>query len=380
MGPLSGLKVVEIEGIGPAPMCAMLLADLGAQVLRISRKTPSGLGRPRPLKYNLPMRNRRVIALDLKSPDAVELVLDLASRSDVLIEGFRPGVMERLGLGPEVCLKRNEKLIYGRMTGWGQSGPLKDAAAHDLNYIAVTGALNQIGRRGQPPTQPLNLVGDFGGGALYFAFGIMSAVYERQTSGRGQVVDAAIVDGVASLLTSLYGMHAGGLVTERGTNPTDSGSHFANCYQCADDKWISICAIEAKFYEELLKLVGLDASDMPAQWDRAGWDQNHALFTDLFRKRTSDEWCRLLEGKDVCFAPVLTLDDAPRHPHLSARGTFIEVDGVVQPAPAPRFSRSVPATPTPPEAPAESTAQAALVGWMDDEETQRWAERGLFRQ
>lgn len=378
MGPLTGLKVIEIEGIGPAPMCAMLLADLGAQVLRIARKTPSGLGRPRPLRFNLPMRNRKAVALDLKDAQSVEFVLSLIENADVLIEGFRPGVMERLGLGPDVCHVRNERLVYGRMTGWGQSGPLKDAAAHDINYIAVTGALNQIGRRGQPPTQPLNLVGDFGGGALYLAFGIMSALYERQSSGRGQVIDAAIVDGVASLLTSLFGMNAGGLVSERGTNPTDSGSYFSNTYQCADGKWIAIGAIETKFHDELLRLLELDPKTLPAQWDRSGWDKTHALFTELFRKRTREQWCSLLEGKDVCFAPVLSLDEAPKHPHLRARGAFIEVDGIVQPAPAPRFSRSIPGIPTPPEAPNQSGVESALAGWISEVEISRWVDLGIF--
>jgi len=378
MGPLKGLKVLEIEGIGPVPMCAMLLADLGAQVMRISRKTPTSLGRPRPLRYNLPMRNRRAIPLDLKDPEAVELVLTLVGKADVLLEGFRPGVMERLALGPEVCLGRNERLVYGRMTGWGQSGPLKNVAGHDINYIALTGALHQIGRRGQPPTQPLNLVGDFGGGAMYLAFGVMSALYERQSSGRGQVVDAAIVDGVASLLTSLYGLNAAGLVSERGTNATDSGSYFSNCYQCADGKWIAIGPIEAKFHDRLLQLLGLDRASLPAQWDRTGWDKNHALFSDLFRQRSRDEWCELLEREDVCFSPVLSLQEAPQHPHLRERGTFIEVDGIVQPAPAPRFSRSVPKTPTQPEAPDASTAGKVLLEWLSEAEVQSWLDRGVF--
>jgi len=324
------------------------------------------------------MRNRRAIAVDLKDRQAIEFVLSLVESADVLIEGFRPGVMERLGLGPDVCLSRNKRLIYGRMTGWGQSGPLKDTAAHDINYIALTGALNQIGRRGQPPTQPLNLVGDFGGGALYLAFGIMSALYERNTSGEGQVIDAAIVDGVASLLTSLYGMNAGGLVSERGTNPTDSGSYFSNSYQCADGKWVAIGAIETKFHDELVRLMGLDPAALPPQWDRAHWDEMHALFTNVFRQRTRDEWCAIMEGKDVCFAPVLSLDEAPDHPHFKARGTFIEVDGIVQPAPAPRFSRSVPETPTAPEAPNQSGVEVALKGWMSDAEIARLKATGLF--
>jgi len=378
MGPLSGLKIVEIEGIGPAPMCTMLLADLGANVLRIGRKQASGLGRPRPLRFNLPMRNRKAIALDLKQPQAKEVVLSLVEGADVLIEGFRPGVMERIGLGPDVCLERNPRLVYGRMTGWGQSGPLSNAAGHDINYIALTGALNQIGRHGQPPTQPLNLVGDFGGGALYLAFGIMSALFERQSSGKGQVVDAAIVDGVASLLTSLYGLYAAGLVSERGTNPTDTGSHFYDTYQCADGKWISVGAIETKFYEELVRLLGIDPQSLSPQWDNKGWSKNKAIFTQAFKTRTRDEWCALLEGTDACFAPALTLDEAPEHPHLKARGTFIEIDGIVQPAPAPRFSRTPAGKPTGPESTAPETVASALADWLPASEVTKAIKRGLF--
>jgi alpha-methylacyl-CoA racemase len=367
MGPLHGLKVVEMSAIGPVPMCCMLLADLGATVLRVDRQTPSNLGRPRPLRYNLPFRGRKAIPVDLKRPESIELVLTLVEKADVLVEGFRPGVMERLGLGPDACLKRNERLVYGRMTGWGQDGPLALVAGHDLNYIALTGALNAIGRRGQPPTQPLNLVGDFGGGALYLAFGIMSAIYERQSSGRGQVVDAAIVDGVASLMASLHGMNAAGMVSERGTNPTDSGSYYANTYQCADGKWVSICAIEEKFHAELLRLLELDPKTLPAQSDRGGWDKVHALLTDLFKTRTRAQWSDLLEGTDACFAPVLSLDEAPRHPHMAARGTYAEIDGIVQPMPAPRFSRTVPDRPTPPEPPDPARANVALEGWLPQE-------------
>jgi len=364
MGPLHGLKVVEMAAIGPAPMCCMLLADLGATVLRVDRQTPSNLGRPRPLRYNLPFRGRKAIAVDLKRPESVDLVLSLVEKADALVEGFRPGVMERLGLGPDACLQRNQGLVYGRMTGWGQEGPLAQVAGHDLNYIALTGALNAIGRRGQPPTQPLNLVGDFGGGALYLAFGIMSALYERQSSGRGQVVDAAIVDGVASMLTSLHGMHAAGMVGERGTNPTDSGSYFANSYQCADDKWISICAIEEKFHAELLRLLDIDPKTLPAQSDRSGWDRVHAMLTDRFKTRTRAQWCDLLEGTDACFAPVLSLEEAPQHPHMVERGTYAEIDGVVQPMPAPRFSRTVPDKPSSPEPADPAGANAALAGWL----------------
>lgn len=378
MGPLKGLRVVEIAGVGPAPMCCMLLADLGATVLRIDRQTPSNLGRPRPLRYNLPFRGRKAIALDLKRPEAIELTLNLIAVADVVIEGFRPGVMERLGLGPDVCAARNPRLIYGRITGWGQEGPLSQSAAHDLNYIAVTGALNAIGRRGQPPTQPLNLVGDFGGGSLYLALGILSAIYERQSSGKGQVIDAAIVDGVASMLTSLHGLNAAGLVTERGTNPTDSGSYFANSYVCSDGKWISICAIEEKFHAELMRRLGLDTEQLPDQWDRKGWEGMQECLGALFRTRTRQDWCDLLEGTDACFAPVLSIDEAPNHEHAKARGTYGEIDGVVQPMPAPRFSRSVPERPTPPEKADPLRAAEALAGWLPPERIDALKAMNLF--
>jgi alpha-methylacyl-CoA racemase len=365
MGPLSGLKVVELAGIGPGPMCAMLLADLGATVLRIDRPSPSGLGVPRPLKYDLLLRNRSVLALDLKQQSAVELVLRLLEKSDALIEGFRPGVTERLGLGPETCLARNKRLVYGRMTGWGQDGPLAQAAAHDLNYIALTGALHAIGRQGQPPTPPLNLVGDFGGGALYLAFGIMCALFEAGRSGKGQVVDAAIVDGTASLMTSFFGTYGAGLTTDaRGTNATDSGSHFYDVYECADGRFVSLAPIEAKFHAELLQRLEIDPASVPKQWDKAGWPRMKALLAERFRTRTRDEWSALLEGTDACFAPVLSPAEAPGHPHLVARGTFIEVDGVVQPAPAPRFSRSVPETPKPPRPADAESAEAILAPWL----------------
>lgn len=378
MGPLEGMKVIEMAGIGPPPMTAMLLSDLGATVLRIDRPTPSGLGRPRPLRYNLPFRGRKVIALDLKKRDAIELVLELIEKADALIEGFRPGVMERLGLGPDVCQARNKRLVYGRMTGWGQDGPLSQAAGHDINYVALTGALNAIGRRGQPPTPPLNLVGDYGGGALYLAFGIMCALYEQRNSGSGQVVDAAIVDGVASLLVSQYGLNAAGLAAERGTNPTDSGSHFYDTYQCADGKWISIGSIETKFYAELLRKLELTPEELGDQWKPENWPRAQAIVAERFRQKTREEWTAILEGSDVCFAPVLSFDEAPSHPHFVARKSFIEVDGIAQPAPAPRFSRSMPDTPTPPEAPSAATVNEALAGWLDSPRLEKWRRKGVF--
>ena len=375
MGPLKGMKVIELAGIGPGPMCAMLLADLGATVLRIDRKVPIDLGTPRPLKYNLLLRNRKSIALDLKQPAAVELVLNLVSDADGLIEGFRPGVVERLGLGPEACFARNPRLVYGRMTGWGQSGPLAAAAGHDINYIALPGALHSIGRKGEPPTPPLNLLGDYAGGSLYLAMGMLAAVIEARQSGKGQVVDAAIVDGAASLMTSAFGLYAGGLMSlERGTNTSDSGAYFYDVYECADGKLVSIAPIEGRFHAEFLRLMGISADEIGEQRDRENWDRGRAVLTKAFKTRSRAQWCELLEGTDACFAPVLTMAEAPQHEHLRARETFVEVDGVVQPAPAPRFSRSVPEMPTAPEAP---DPERALAGWLTSENIAKLKAEGV---
>ena len=335
MGPLAGIKIVELTGIGPGPMCAMLLADLGATVLRIDRPEPSDLGVPRPLRYDLLLRGRKCLAVDLKHPDGKALALRLIEHADALIEGFRPGVTERLGLGPEDCLARNPRLVYGRVTGWGQEGPLAQAAGHDLNYIALAGAAHAFGRHGQPPTPPLNLIGDFGGGALYLAFGVVCGILEAQRSGRGQIVDAAMVDGAASLMTAFFGMMAAGLGShERGTNILDTGAHFYEVYECADGRWISVAAIEGKFYAELLRRLDIDAATLPQQMDREYWPEAKARLAALFKTRTRDEWCALLEGTDACFAPVLTTDEAPHHPHNAMRRTYVEIDGIVQPAPA----------------------------------------------
>lgn len=340
-GPLQGVKVVELAGIGPGPMCAMLLSDLGAEVIRVDRPVEADLGVPRSRAYNVLNRGRRSIAVDLKHPDGVEVVLGLVEQADALIEGFRPGVTERLGLGPDVCLARNPRLVYGRMTGWGQDGPLAHAAGHDINYIALTGVLDAIGPAGGPPVPPLNLVGDFGGGALYLAFGVCAGIIEARSSGEGQVIDAAMVDGSASLLSAVYGIHgSGGWNAERGTNLLDSGAHFYGTYECADGKWISIGSIEGKFHAELLEKVGLDTTDIPDRFDRSRWPEHKARLTELFASKTRDEWCEIMEGSDVCFAPVLSMAEAPEHPHNAKRGTFVEVEGVVQPGPAPRFSRT----------------------------------------
>jgi alpha-methylacyl-CoA racemase len=354
MGPLAGFKMIEMAGIGPAPMCAMLLADLGATVLRIDRRQPSGLGLPGDARFNIMNRSRHAIAVDLKQPEGVALVLRLVGAADALIEGFRPGVMERLGLGPEPCLARNPKLVYGRMTGWGQTGPLAEAAGHDLNYIALAGVLHSIGRAGQPPTPPLNLVGDFGGGALYLAFGLTCGLLEAQRSGKGQVVDAAMVDGAASLMTMFYALHAAGSFTAaRGENALDSGAFFYDVYECADGKYVSVAPIEDKFLEEFLRRMEIDPAEMPPKMDRRRWPEAKAKLAARFKRKTRDEWCRLLEGSDACFAPVLSLAEAPSHPHNLARQSFVELDGIVQPSPAPRFSRTPAGRPTPPEVPGE---------------------------
>jgi alpha-methylacyl-CoA racemase len=308
-------------------------------------------------------RSRHAIAVDLKKPEGVALVLRLAGAADALIEGFRPGVMERLGLGPEPCLARNPKLVYGRMTGWGQDGPLAQAAGHDLNYIALAGALHSIGRAGQPPTPPLNLVGDFGGGALYLAFGLVCGMLEAQRSGKGQVVDAAMVDGAASLMTLFYALHAAGSFTApRGENVLDSGAFFYDVYECADGKYVSVAPIEDKFLAEFLRRMEIDATEMPPKMDRRRWPEAKATLAARFKRKTRDEWCRLLEGSDACFAPVLSMTEAPSHPHNLARHSFVEIDGIVQPAPAPRFSRTPAARPTPPETPGERGI-ASLAQW-----------------
>ncbi len=363
MGPLAGLKIVEMAGIGPAPMCGMLLADLGATVLRVDRQEPSGLGVLSLTRFQIMHRSRHAIAVDLKRREGVELVLRLVGAADALIEGFRPGVMERLGLGPEPCLKRNPKLVYGRMTGWGQDGPMAQAAGHDLNYISLAGVAHSIGRAGGPPTPPLNLIGDFGGGALYLALGVACGLVEAQRSGKGQVVDAAMVDGAASLASMFFGMHAAGQFTmTRGENILDSGAFFYEVYECKDGKYVSLASIEDKFLAEFLRLMEIDPAEMPAKMDRKRWPEAKAKLAARFKTRTREEWCRLLEGSDACFAPVLSLEEAPSHPHNVARGTFIEVDGIVQPAPAPRFSRTHSAKPTPPETPGER-GNASLTQW-----------------
>ncbi len=356
MGPLAGIRIVEFAGIGPGPMAAMLCADLGADVIRLDRLTPSGLGIDMSTRFAVLTRSRPSVALDLKHPDGRALALDLIGKADALIEGFRPGTMERLGLGPQAALARNPQLVYGRVTGWGQTGPLAQAAGHDLNYLALSGALHAIGRAGSKPTPPLNLVADFGGGALYLAFGMACALIEARRSGKGQVVDAAMSEGAASLMAIFYGLHAAGLHSlERGKNLLDSGSAIYDVYVCADGRYVAIAPIELKFRKVLLERLGL-----PYTTDDG--EELRGKLEKLFRTRSRDEWCALLEGTDACFAPVLTMEEAPHHPHNVARGSFIDIDGVVQPAPAPRFSRTPAGGPTRPQACGAGT-RSALAGW-----------------
>ena len=356
MGPLAGVRIVEFVGIGPGPMAAMLFADLGADVIRLDRVTPSGLGIATPKRFGLLGRSRPSIAVDLKSPEGIALASDLIAKADGLIEGFRPGTMERLELGPEELLKRNPRLVYGRMTGWGQTGPLADAAGHDLNYLALAGVLHAIGRKGQKPTPPLNLAADFGGGALYLAFGMACALLEAQRSGKGQVVDAAMTEGAASLMTMFYGLYAAGLHSlERGANLLDSGSAIYDTYECADGRYISIAAIELKFRAELFELLGLPytTDDGP---------ELRTKLEEIFKTRSRDQWCELLQGSDACFAPVLTMAEAPHHPHNVSRQSFIEIEGVMQPAPTPRFSRTPADRPTAPRELGQG-ARTTLADW-----------------
>lgn len=381
MGPLAGFRVLEFAGIGPAPMCGMLLADMGATVLRLDRPTPDQAGDTRPERFNVVNRGRSGIGVDLKRAEGISLALDLISRADVLIEGFRPGTMERLGLGPGPCFARNPRLVYGRMTGWGQEGPLAKVAGHDLDYIALTGALHAIGRAGQAPTPPLNLVGDFGGGTLYLAFGIVCALLERQRSGDGQVVDAAIVDGAASLMTVFYGLTAAGLQSERrGDNRLDSGAPYYEVYVCADGRHLAVAPIESKFRSEFYARVGLVEKDLPTAIDKADWPGLKRIIAERIATRTQAEWCALLEGTDACVAPVLSMSEAPHHPHNAARQTFIEIDGVTQPAPAPRFSRSRPGVPSAPEPPDRRTEQVLAEWELSRDAIEALLQSGVVRQ
>ena len=383
MGPLNGIKMIEIAGIGPGPFAAMMLADMGAEIVRIDRAQSGGgvFG----VDYDQPSldflgRGRRSIAVDLKNPEGVATVLRLVDGADALLEGFRPGVMERLGLGPEVCLERNPRLVYGRMTGWGQEGPLAHAAGHDINYIALAGALDSIGRRGEAPCAPLNLVGDFGGGGMLLAYGVVCALVERGQSGQGQVVDAAMVDGAAALMTIIHGAHQSGWWhEERGSNMLDTGAHFYECYETKDGKYVSIGAIEPQFYAELLEKTGLAGEDLPRQMDRSGWESNKERLKGIFKSRTRDEWCAIMEGSDVCFAPVLSLTETKQHPHIRARSTFVEVAGSSQPGPAPRFSRTEAKISGPPPHGGQHTDEALADWGFASEEIAKLRDAGAIR-
>ncbi|WP_321951645.1 CaiB/BaiF CoA transferase family protein [Paraburkholderia bannensis] len=360
-GPLSGVRIVELGGVGPVPFCCMLLADLGADVIRIDRPPGYDGGVPGDPRFNLLNRGRRSASFDLKRPDAAAAVLKLVAKADALVEGFRPGVAEKLGLGPDPCLAANPALVYGRMTGWGQHGPLAQAPGHDINYISLTGVLHAIGPADGPPAIPLNLAGDFGGGSLYLALGVVSAILESRRSGKGQVVDAAMVDGAASLMTLCYGLLASGYwKDQRASNRLDSGAPWYNVYETKDGRWLSVGANEARFWRNMLELLGLAQADMPDQHDTSRWPEMREKLAAIFRTRTRDEWCEQAEGREVCFSPVLSMTEAPAHPHLRARGTFVEHDGIVQPAPAPRFSRTPGAVQRPPARPGEHTTEALL--------------------
>ena len=361
-GPLTGIKVVELAGMGPGPYGAMLLADLGADVVRVDR---AGASPPDSPEKELLGRGRRSITVDLKSAAGAALVRRLAAVADALIDPFRPGVAERLGIGPEECTAANPRLVYARMTGFGQSGPLAEHAGHDINYVALAGALAHIGRRNAPPVPPLNLVGDMGGGGLMLAFGVAAALVERGTSGRGQVLDVAMVDGVASLMTMLYGYLQQGIVTEdRGANVFDSGSHFYEVYECSDGRYVAIGAIEPHFFRNLVEAIGLDPSSLPRRGDRSRWEESKEILAGAFRARTRDEWCELLADQpDLCFSPVLTMSEAPHHPHLRSRETFLDIDGVVHPAPAPRFERTTGAVRHTTTVPGEHTEEV-LDDWL----------------
>ena len=336
MGPLTGTKIIELAGIGPGPFCGMLLSDMGAEVIRVDRA-----GSPARRPKDVLTRGRKSIAVDLKSDAGREVVLKLCESSDALFEGFRPGVTERLGVGPQECMGRNETLVYGRMTGWGQEGPMAQASGHDINYIALAGALHSIGEAGGKPVPPLNLVGDFGGGGMFLAFGLVCAMFEAQKSGKGQVVDTAMIDGSATLMSMFFTMQAAGAFSmERGTNLLDGGAHFYGTYGTKDGKYISLGSIEPQFYALLVQKAGLDANRFSAQMEQGKWVEFKAELTDVFKPKPRDEWCQIMEGSDVCFAPVLALNEVHKHPHHVARDSFIEIDNIVQPAPAPRFSRS----------------------------------------
>ena len=369
MGALDGVRVIELAGIGPGPFCGMMLADQGAEVIQVDRAAAVRGGDPARPPGNVNGRGRRSIGVDLKSPEGVETVLRLVEGAGMVFEGFRPGVAERLGVGPDDCLARNPAIVYGRMTGWGQDGPYSSMAGHDINYIALAGVLAHIGRSDSGPVPPMNLVGDFGGGGMYLAYGMVCALLEARNSGKGQVVDAAMVDGAASLMSFIHGMLASGFHSpERGTNLLDTGAHFYDVYECADGGWISLGSIEPQFYAELLDKLGLDAERFGKQNDRDLWPELSEEIAAVVRMKTRDEWDAILEGSDVCYAPVLTVDEATRHPHNVARGTFIDVGGITQPGPAPRLSRTPGEVRRPPAHAGQHTDEVLSEAGFDDDE------------
>jgi alpha-methylacyl-CoA racemase len=379
VGPLQGVRIVELAGIGPGPFAAMVLSDLGADIVRVERAQAVTGDFSRQNKEVI-YRGRRSVGVDLKNADGVETVMRLVEQADALIEGFRPGVTERLGIGPDACLARNPKLVYGRMTGWGQEGPYAQAAGHDINYIALAGTLAHIGRAGDKPVPPMNLIGDFGGGGMLLALGVVSAVLEARTSGKGQVVDAAMVDGSALLMAMMWGIRALGVWQEQlGVNVLDSGAPFYDTYETADGTFIAIGSLEPQFYAELLARTGLDQEDLPPQMDHTGWPKLRERFTELFKSKTRDEWCEILEHTDACFAPVLTMTECIDHPQLRARATIVDEYGVDQPAPAPRFSRTPGAIQGPPPWPGQHT-DAALADWgFGADELAKLRETGAIR-
>jgi alpha-methylacyl-CoA racemase len=364
-GPLTGYRIIEIAGIGPGPFAAMLLADMGAEVIRVERAQSVRGPAPDTPHFDVMLRGRRNIAIDLKNPEGVATLLDLVERADALIEGFRPGVMERLGVGPEVCLARNPKLVFGRMTGWGQEGMYAQAAGHDINYISLAGALAHFGRRDEAPVPPLNMVGDFGGGGMFLAYGVVCALLEAQRSGQGQVVDTAMVDGAAVLMSMFWAFKSAGIFDEnrRGTNLLDTGAHFYDVFECSDGQYISLGSIEPQFYAELMRLTGLEGDpEFAKQMDQSQWPHLKERLREVMKSKTRAEWCELMEATDVCFAPVLTMSEAAVHPHNVERHTFIDVAGVTQPAPAPRFSRTVPEVKSAPAHPGQHSREI-LTDW-----------------
>jgi len=382
-GPLTGYRVIEIAGIGPGPFAAMLLSDMGAEVIRVERAGAVRGPAPETPHPDILRRGRRNIALDLKHPDGVATLLDLVVRADALIEGFRPGVMERLGVGPEECLARNPKLVFGRMTGWGQDGPYSSAAGHDINYIALAGALAHFGRAGEPPTPPMNMVGDFGGGGMFLAFGVVCALLEAQRSGSGQVVDTAMVDGTATLMTMFWALSQMGVhdIDKRGENLLDTGAHFYDVYECSDGEYVSIGSIEPQFYAELMRLTGLDGDpEFATQMNRDRWPHLKQRLAEVFRAKSRSEWCEIMEHTDVCFAPVLRMDEAAAHPHNVARGTFVEIAGLTQPAPAPRFSRTAPTIDRLPAHDGQHTVEVLADWGLSQERIEALVESGVVKQ